>query len=218
MLVVDGVELVLRDQPLQVRELERDDALRLEQERHAGDEVVEVRHLRQHVVADDEVGPLALGDELGRQPLAEELDPARYALLHRDLGDVGGRLDAEHRHAQRQEVLQQIAVVAGQLDHQAVGPKPQPLRDRLAVGLGVLHPARRVGREVGVLAEDVLRAHVLLELDQEALSAHQRMQREVRLHGVELVTRQKALAQRRHAEVDECMLQCRAAKAALTLH
>ena len=36
-------------------------------------------------------------------------------------GDVGGRLDAEHRHAQRQEVLQQIAVVAGELDDEAVG-------------------------------------------------------------------------------------------------
>ena len=45
------------------------------------------------------------------------------SLPARDLGDVGGRLDAEHRHAERQEVLQQIAVVAGELDDEAVGPE-----------------------------------------------------------------------------------------------
>ena len=56
MLVVDGVELVLVDQPLEMRELERDHALGLQQTRDAGDEVVEVGNLRQHVVADDEIG------------------------------------------------------------------------------------------------------------------------------------------------------------------
>ena len=58
------------------------------------------------------------------EPRAEEVDPGRDALLDRDLGDVGGRLDAEHGHAERQEMLQQIAVVAGELDDQAVGAKP----------------------------------------------------------------------------------------------
>ena len=78
--------------------------------------------------------------------------------LARGLGHVGGRLDAEHRHAQRQEVLQQIAVVAGKLDDEAVRPEPQPILDHVAVGARVLDPARRVGREVGVLREDVVGA------------------------------------------------------------
>ena len=43
------------------------DALRRQQMRHAGDEVVEVGHLRQHVVADDEIGVPAFGDQLRRQ-------------------------------------------------------------------------------------------------------------------------------------------------------
>ena len=90
--------------------------------RHAGDEVVEVGHLRQHVVADDEVGLRALGDQLLGEPRAEEIDAASGRPSRRPrFGDVGRRLDAEHGHAERQEVLQQIAVVAGQLDHQAVG-------------------------------------------------------------------------------------------------
>ena len=212
--MVDGVELVLGDQPLEVRELERDHALGREQARHAGDEVVEVGHLGEHVVADDQVGLPALGAQRLGERDAEELDPGRDALGERDLGHVGGGLDAEHGHAERQEMLQQIAVVARQLDHQAVRPEPEALRDHRAVGLGVGDPAGRVGREIGVFAEDVLRAHVLAELDQEAAAAHQRMEREVRLHRVELLGREEALAQRRHAEIDQAVRQRAAAQAA----
>ena len=57
------------------------DALRLQQARHAGDEVVEVRHLRQHVVADDEVGRACpRATSRSRQLDAEELDQGRDAL------------------------------------------------------------------------------------------------------------------------------------------
>ncbi len=115
------------------------------------------------------------------------------------------------------EVLQQVAVVARELDDQAVRAEAQPLRDRLAVALGVRNPGGRVGGEVGVLPEDVLGADVLLELHQEALPAHQRMQRKVGLHGVELLADEKALAQRRHAEVDERALEAGAAQAARSL-
>ena len=55
-LVVDRVELVLCHQPLQMRKLHRDHALRLEQALHAGDEVVQVRHVRQHIVAEHQIG------------------------------------------------------------------------------------------------------------------------------------------------------------------
>ena len=196
MLVIDGVELVLSDQPLEVRELQGDHALRLEQARHPAHEVVEVGHLRQHVVADDEIGALALRHELGRELRSEEIDAGGYALLDRHLGDVGRGLDAQDGNAQRQEVLQQVAVIARQLDDETVGSELQPPRDRLAVGLGVRDPGGRIGGKIGVLTEDVLRAHIFLELNEKALSAHQRMQREVRLHGVELVAREEALAQR----------------------
>ena len=213
-LVVDGVELVLGDQPREMRELERDHALGREQARHAGDEVVEVGHLGEHVVADDQVGLPALGAQRLGERDAEELDPGRNALGERDLGHVRGGLDAEHRHAKRQEMLQQIAVVARQLDHQAVRAEREALRDHRAIRLGVGDPAGRVGREVGVFAEDVLRAHVLAELDQKAPAAHQRVEREVRLHRVELLGREEALAQRRHAQIDQAVRQRAAAQAA----
>ena len=89
-----------------MRELERDDALRRQQELHGGDEVVEVGHLRQDVVADDEIGALALGDEALGQCGAEELHQRGNIAAARGFGHVGGRLDAEHGHAQGQEMLQ----------------------------------------------------------------------------------------------------------------
>ncbi len=57
-LVIDRVELVLVDELLEMRKLEGDDALR-RANAPCGNEVVKVWHLRQHVVADDQVGALA---------------------------------------------------------------------------------------------------------------------------------------------------------------
>ena len=86
------------DQPLQMRKFERDHAFGLQEHAHAGDEVVEVRNLRQHVVADDEVGFPAFGRECAppsRTP--KKSTRVGNALVDRHLRDVGRRLDAEHR-------------------------------------------------------------------------------------------------------------------------
>ena len=63
-LVVDRVELVVLDQPQQVRHLDRHDALGREHHLEAGDEVVEVRHVRHHVVGGEQVRAPPLGHEL----------------------------------------------------------------------------------------------------------------------------------------------------------
>ena len=67
-LVIDGVELVLVHQPHQVRELDGDHAARLEQGLDARHEVVELGHLGEHVVADDQVGLPAGGGQLAAPP------------------------------------------------------------------------------------------------------------------------------------------------------
>src|ERR1019366_10715832 len=54
-LVVDGVELVLLHQSLQVRKFHGDDAARLEQALHAGNEVIQIRYVCQHIVAEQQV-------------------------------------------------------------------------------------------------------------------------------------------------------------------
>ena len=215
MLVIDGVELVLRHQPLEMGKFERDhDAFGLEQPHHAAGEVVEIGHLGEDVVADDQIGAPAVRRQLVGQRHAEELDHRLHALLAGGLGDVGRGLDPEGRHAERLEMLQQIAVIAGELDREAFRPEPEPLLDHRAIGPGVRDPGGRVGGEVGIFAEDALGADIFAELHQPAALAHQSMQRVERLHRIEAFRRHEALAKGRHAEIDEAVLEAGTAETA----
>ena len=176
-LVIDRVELVVLDQPQQVRHLDRHHAVVGQQDLEAGDEVVEVRHVRHHVVGGDQVGALALVDEIASRLAAEESDERVDPEILRDLGDVGGGLDAERRDAALDDVLQQVAVVAGDLHHEAVPVEAEALDRHLDVAARVLDPGVRVRGEVGVLREDVLAGHELLELHEQAALADLRVQR-----------------------------------------
>src|SRR5262245_23895504 len=55
MLMIDRVELVVLDQSFEMRELERDDSVRSQQVGHSRRKVIEIRNLRQHIVADDKI-------------------------------------------------------------------------------------------------------------------------------------------------------------------
>ena len=101
------------------------------------------------------------------------------------------------------EVAQQVAVVARDLDHAAAGIEAQPLDHRVGEPSGVLDPGVGEGREVRVLAEDLVGRHVLRQLDQQAAVADPDVERVERLHVVELGGRQEPLAQGRRAEVHE---------------
>ena len=135
MLVIDRVELDVLDQLEKMRKLDGHGAVGLQQQGDAGDKVIELRHMREHIVADDQIGLPALARQGPRQMLAEELDQGRNADLLRRGGDGIGRIDAEHRHAHGDEILQQIAVVAGKFDHQAVGVEREAPARHVAVRL-----------------------------------------------------------------------------------
>src|SRR5262249_13841371 len=81
MLVVNGIELIVFDEPLKVRKLQSDHAVGGQQVRHSGGEIIEIRHLCQNVVADHQVCAPSLGDKLLREPQAEELDQGGNSLL-----------------------------------------------------------------------------------------------------------------------------------------
>ncbi len=82
--MVNGVELVSFHQPHQVRKFQRDHAVRLEQGLHALHKVIaNVRHLGQHVVAENQIGLRAVGHHLRRQFLAKKLHQGRNALVGR---------------------------------------------------------------------------------------------------------------------------------------
>ena len=216
MLVVELVELVALERALEMREFERRHPSRLQQPGDAADEVVDVRNLRQHVVAGDEVGGLTGGEHLVGQCPPEERHPRRYAQLDCLGSDVGRRLDAQHRHAHGQEMLQQIAVVAGELDHEAVTVQPEAFAHGHAVAPRMLDPAGGIGREVGILpAKDLLGTDIFAQLHEPALIADQHAQWVESLGLVQLARGQEALAWRRHAEVDHLVHQGSRAEAAV---
>ena len=144
-LVIDGVELVEFDEFQEMGKLHRQHPLGLQCKLQAGDEVVDVGDVGENVVADQEVGLGAIGcQDLGGFG-AEEPDQGRDALLLGDFGDVRRRLDAEDRYALGLEVLQQIAVVAGDLDDLAMGAEAEPRDHLVGIALGVAEPAVGVG-------------------------------------------------------------------------
>jgi hypothetical protein len=126
----------------------------------------------------------------------------------------GRRIDPQYRHASLDEVLEEVPVVASHLDHQARPAEGEPLDDHVDIGPGMRKPAVGIGRQVRVLGEDPIRAHVLLHLDQEAPITHVDTQRIEGLHRRQTLGRHVALAQRRHAEVDEGVAQRCGAEAA----
>ena len=184
-----------------------DDALFVEKYLHPGDEVVDVWHLRQYVVADHEICLLAGGNELPCRLAAEEFDQRRDALGLGHSRHVGGWLDTEHRDLPRHEVLEQVTVVARELDDVTVGSETPPRNHLVGVAFDVLQPAVGVRREVGVLGKDLGRADVLFELNEEASLADEDMERVERLHAIELVGSQEGLAKRRHPEIHERVMQ-----------
>ena len=215
MLVVDRIELVARDQSRKVRKLHRDDAAGREQPLHAGDKVVEVRHVREDIVSQQKVGTTLLRRDRLRRAAAEEGHARRNSLGFGRVGDVGCRLDAEHRHAPGHEVLQQVAVVAGDLHHHGRARQREALRNLLDIEAGMFDPACGKRRKVRVLGEDLVRRHVLLQLNQEARLANIGVQRVERLHQVQLIGGDVCLAQRRRSQVEEGRAQRRMAEAAV---
>ena len=107
-------------------------------------------------------------------------------LATRRLGDVGGRLDAERPDAAGDGVLQEVAVVARDLDDERVRPEAEPLDRQVDVVACVTDPRVGVRREVGVVAEDVLGRDVGRQLHQQAGRADAHVQRVERLALVEL--------------------------------
>ena len=97
-------------------------------------------------------------------------------------------------------------------------PKIEPGLHQLAIALGVRHPARRVRGEIGVFGEDVGGTYELGQLREPACIADANMEGIIGLRLAKLRGGEKALAQRRHAEIDEGVLKPFAAMAAAMLH
>ena len=140
-LVVDRVELVLRQQPHEMRHLDRQQAVRCKQLRQSSDEVVDVRDLREGVVAGNQIGLAALALELVGKVTSEESRQGANSGGFRRPGDILGGLDAQHGNPCGDEVAQQIAIVAAHFDDEAVRSELQLPLHLFGIASDVLEPA-----------------------------------------------------------------------------
>ena len=84
--------------------------------------------MRQHVVGVDDVGLLAFRGELLREVATEEILQRLDAAFARRGDRARGGIDAEHGNALLPVILQEVAVVARELDTSEL-PSSLPLRD-----------------------------------------------------------------------------------------
>ncbi len=118
-LVIDGVELGVFDQPHEVGEFQDDGAAGLERGLESTREVIDIRYMGIHVITGDQVGLFALGGQLLAQRFTEELTQHGDTLLLGDGGGAGGGLDAQAGDAGGHEVLEEVTVVGGHFDDMA---------------------------------------------------------------------------------------------------
>ena len=215
MLVVDRVVLPAFDQPEQVREFQRDQAVVLDQRTQAGRETPDVGYMGEDVVRRHQVGPAVLLSDLAAGVGAQELDLRRNAPGSGRLGHVRGRLDTEHRDALGLEMLQQIAVVAGHLGDKTVTGQAETGDHRLRVQLRVRHPGVGIRGEVRVVGKNILAGYIGGKLHEKTGVAQPHMERIEGLRIVQPLLGDIAFTQRRHAEIDERTRKLRTAQAAL---
>ena len=118
------------------------------------------------------------------------------------LAGPGARVDAEHRDPGLHEVPQHVAVVGGDLDHQARTAQAQPIDQLQRVGPRVL---QQRGGERGIVriiaAENLLRRNRLEDLRQAAVRTEGHLQGEFLLLGLELVAGHQPIRQGHVAQV-----------------
>jgi len=196
MFVIDRIELIALYKPHEVREFHRNHPVRLKENLHPSDKIVEVWDLGQDIVSYNEISLTLFCTELMRRRRTEEGDYRGDPLGEGSLSYIGGGFDSQGKNPSLNEVLEQIAIVACNLNDMAMATKAKALHNHVRVSLRVLQPRVRVRREVCVLDEDILWTHVRFELNQETVLTDVNVEWVESLHVVELVRFHMTLAGR----------------------
>ena len=201
-LVIDGVELALLDQAQQVRKLEGGNPGRLEESLKPVHEVVQIGHVRQHVIGDHQIRTLTVAYHRGGRRSVKERIARRYARLDRELGHISCGLHAQGRNPPRHEVLQQVSIVARDLDDLTGPVKTEPLRDVIDITPGMRQPAIGVRGEVRIIGKDGVRVDDVVQLHEQALAADDCAKWKPGLRPVDLLGPQITVRERHDAEID----------------
>ncbi len=177
-LVINGIELQIVDQISEIRHFHYDDAVGLESLLQCGKELSRLRHVRKYVVRVNDVGaPASTGEAFG-EIAVEKFNEGRDASLPlRNCRDVGRRLDTEHGNAAIAIELQQIAIVAGNLDHEVMPGKSPCCDSRFHQLSCVTEHFLRKRRGVDVVRKQHLRWDRLADLRERACGTKIKYQR-----------------------------------------
>ena len=163
--MINGVELIVLDEPQQMRELESDDTGWLQRNLKAADKVIDVWDVGENVAAEKKVGGFAIGQKFLRRLNAKEFYDTRNLLLFPcNFRDVGGRLDAKNGNALGLKMLKKVSVVTGDFDDLAIRIKVETLHHHLAITACMLDPAGREAGKIQIVAKDRVRRLELFEL------------------------------------------------------
>src|SRR5882762_7608024 len=214
MFVIDGVEFIVFDQAGQVRKLQRENSVGFQQQLEAFDEIIDVRHLRQHIVADNQVRRFSFARKFQRELRPEKTSQRGHALFDGHFGHVCGRFDSEDRYAPFYEVLQEVTVVTCNLNDKTLRAQSESFGYLCRVLFAVLQPGIGIGREIKIIAENVFGAFEFLQLHKEAFFADKDVKRIEHFSAIDLSRRGISLAEWRHPQINEGPPKLRATKTA----
>jgi hypothetical protein len=127
--MIDGIELILAYQLEEMRKLHGYHATGLQQDLHPGHKIVQIGHVRENVIADQKIGSPIFLTDLCSAIAPKELNDRWNSFVLCDRSHIRRGFDPEHFNAAFGEVLQQIAVIAGEFDYKAIGPDAQTITD-----------------------------------------------------------------------------------------
>src|ERR1700722_15938748 len=144
-----------------MRKLHGDYAAGLQQNFHSSDKAIQVRDLGKYVIAEQEICFYTLRRKFLGALSIEKLHESWHVFLCSDGGYVGCRFNSQNGYACQHEILQKVAVIAGELHHLVFRAERKTLDHFFCVRLCMRKPAFRIRGEIGVLAKNRLGAYVL---------------------------------------------------------
>ncbi len=139
-LVIDRVEMVELDKLVQVRKLHRDYTSIPQEYFQATDEIHQVRHMRQDVVSDDQVRLGLLCNQLACEFNAKEFCDGRNANILGCFCNIAAWFDTQYRDIALHKILQQVAVVAGDLDDRLLCSDIEAVANHVDIVLRMIEP------------------------------------------------------------------------------
>ncbi len=138
--VIDRIELIVFNQIGEMRKLKGDDPFRLEQQLHPAHKVIEVGN-RARTLLPMIRSAFSIGTHLRGKARAKEFDQCGNSFCPCRFRDICRRFNAEDRDGLRDEVLQKIAIIAGNLDDETIPIEIELFGDFLTIGSGMSDPA-----------------------------------------------------------------------------